>query len=115
MKKINDFQMLLTQEITNLDRFIIKAPLGTNEFWSQWQEKAGQIVITKAAIKKALKIYKGKLPEEELIKLQAVLDSYREIASYLELLRETALRLKGVSADNWDIFDSIEDDDEIEF
>jgi len=56
MENLTEFDILLTQEITNLDRFIIKSPLGTNEFWSEWQRKAGEIIITRAAIEKAVKI-----------------------------------------------------------
>jgi hypothetical protein len=115
MEKPTDFELLLAQEITNLDRFIIKSPLGTNEFWSEWQRKAGEIVITKAAIKKAIRIYEKKLPPEQLLKLSAMLESYREIASYLELLRETALKIKGVDIEGFTLFDSMEGDNEEEF
>jgi len=115
MKKPTDFELLLAQEITNLDRFIIKSPLGTNEFWSEWQRKAGEIVITKAAIKKAIKIYEKKLPPEQLLKLSAMLESYREIASYLELLRETVLKIKGIDIEGFTLFDSMEGDNEEEF
>ncbi len=114
MEKFTDFEMLLAQEITNLDRFIIKSPLGTNEFWSEWQKKAGEIVVTKAAIKKAIKIYEKKLTPEEVLKLSAMLDSFREIASYLELLRETALKIKGLDIDGFTLFDSIDGDSEEE-
>lgn len=115
MEKPTDFEMLLAQEITNLDRFIIKSPLGTNEFWSEWQKKAGEIVVTKAAIKKAIKIYEKKLTPEEVLKLSAMLDSFREVASYLELLRETALKIKGLDIDGFTLFDNIDGDSEEEF
>lgn len=113
-KKDNDFDILLAQEITNLDRFVVKSPLGTNEFWSEWQKKAGEIVITKAAIKKAIRLYEKKLPPQQIVKLSAMLESYKEIASYLELLRETALKLKGVDVDGFNLFDTIEGENEEE-
>ena len=113
-KNINDFDLLLAQEITNLDRFIVKSPLGTNEFWSEWQKKAGEIVITKAAIKKAIRIYEKKLPPPQIIKLSAMLESFKEIASYLEMLRETALKLKGIDPDGFNLFDTIEGENEEE-
>ena len=106
--ELTDFDILLTQEITNLDRFIIKSPIGTNEFWSEWQRKAGEIVITKAAIEKAVKIYVKDLPSNQALKLTAMLEAYREIISYLELLRETALKLKGAEIDGITLFGSIE-------
>lgn len=115
MENINEFKLLLAQEITNLERFIVKSPLGTNEFWSEWQRKAGEIVITKAAIKKAIKIYEGKLPAEEVIKLSAMLDAYKEISVYLELLRETALKIKGTDIEGLNLFDSIEGENEEDF
>ncbi len=102
------FDMLLTQELTNLQRFIIKSPLGTNEFWSEWQSKTGEIIITKAAIKRALKVNRHVLSEEELLKLSSLLEAYKEISTYLELLRQTALKVKGIDPSSWDIFDGIE-------
>ncbi len=108
----SSFDMLLAQEITNLERFIIQSPLGTNEFWSEWQKKAGEIIITKAAVSKALKINKEKLSDDEILKLSSMLEAYKEIGSYLELLRQTALKIKGIDAPSWDIFDGIEGDNE---
>lgn len=107
-KNFTPFDMLLTQELTNLQRFIIKAPLGSDEFWSQWQEKVGEIIITKAAIKRALKTNQNALSEEEIIKLSSLLEAYKEIATYLELLRQTALKVRGIDPSSWDIFDGIE-------
>ena len=111
-KKITSFDMLLTQEITNLERFVVKSPLGTNEFWSEWQEKTGEIVVTKAAIKRALKTHKGKLTEEQINKLSSMLEAFKEIASYLELLRQTALKVRGIDASEWDILGGIEGESE---
>ena len=112
MGKLTKFDMLLGQELTNLERFIIKSPLGTPEFWSEWQAKTGAIIITKAAIRKAIKTHKERLSEEEIIKLSTMLEAYKEIASYLELLRQTALKIKGIDAAGWDIFDGIEGESE---
>ncbi len=109
--KISTFSMLLSQEITNLQRFVIKNPLGSDEFWSEWQSKAGEIIVTKAAIKRAFKLYADTLTEEEKLKLTSLLEAYKEISSYLELLRQTALKIKGIDAANWDIFDGLEGSD----
>ncbi len=111
-KKITSFDMLLTQEITNLERFVVKSPLGTNEFWSEWQEKTGEIVVTKAAIKRALKTHKGQLTQEQINKLSSMLEAFKEIASYLELLRQTALKVRGIDASEWDILGGIEGESE---
>ncbi|NPA51489.1 MAG: hypothetical protein GXO22_01190 [Aquificae bacterium] len=112
MGKLTKFDVLLGQELTNLERFIIKSPLGTPEFWSEWQAKTGEIIITKAAIRKAIKTHKERLGEEEIIKLSTMLEAYKEIASYLELLRQTALKIKGIDPVGWDIFDGIEGENE---
>ena len=109
MKKITNFEMFLGQELTNLERFIVKEPLGTNAFWSEWQSKIGEIVITKAAIKKSLRLYKEKLSSEEIAKLSSLLEAYKDIADYLELLRQTALKVSGVEVEGWDIFDETGD------
>ncbi len=111
---ISSFDMKLAEEITNLERFIIKNPLGTNEFWSEWQQKFGEIVITKAAIKKTLNTYKAKPSDEKLLKLYSMLEAYKEIAIYLELLRQTALKLKGIDVEPWDIFDNMNNDEDME-
>ncbi len=111
-KKISPFDMLLTQEITNLERFVVKSPLGTNEFWSEWQAKTGEIVVTKAAIKRALKTHKGQLTQEQISKLSSMLEAFKEIASYLELLRQTALKVRGIDASEWDILGGIEGESE---
>jgi len=111
-KKISSFEMLLTQELTNLERFIVKNPLGTNEFWSEWQAKTGEIIITKAAIKRALRTHKGHLSQEEIDKLASMLEAFREIASYLELLRQTALKIRGIEVSEWDILGGMEGENE---
>jgi len=110
MKKenITPFDMLLTQEITNLERFIVKSPLGSDQFWSEWQSKSGEIIITKAAIKRALRLHRDELSNEEILKLSSLLEAYKEISNYLELLRQTALKIKGIEAPEWDIFDGLE-------
>ncbi len=113
-ESLSSFDMKLAEEITNLERFIIKNPLGTNEFWSEWQQKFGEIVITKAAIKKTLNTYKNKPSDEKLLKLYSMLEAYKEISRYLELLRQTALRLKGIETEAWDIFDNLNSDEENE-
>ncbi len=112
MGKLSKFEIILGQELTNLERFIIKSPLGTPEFWSEWQAKTGEIIITKAAIKRAIKSHKERLSEDEIIKLSTMLEAYKEIASYLELLRQTALKIKGIEPVGWDIFDGIEGEGE---
>ncbi|WP_456401470.1 hypothetical protein [Persephonella sp.] len=111
-KSFSQFDMLLAQELTNLERFIIKNPLGTNEFWSEWQAKTGEIIVTKAAIKKALRNHKGSLDESEILKLSSMLEAYKEVSAYLELLRQTALKIRGIEVSNWDIFDGIEGENE---
>lgn len=75
-------------------------------------KKAGEIVVTKAAIKKAIKTYEGKLSAEQIVKLSAMLDAYKEISVYLELLRETALKIKGTDIEGLNLFDSIDGENE---
>jgi len=41
-----------------------------------------------------------------------MLEAYKEIAAYLELLRQTALKIRGIEVSNWDIFDGIEGENE---
>ena len=107
---ISSFDMKLAEEITNLERFIVKNPLGTKEFWSEWQQKLGEIVIMKVSIEKTLNICGNKPSEEKLLKLNSTLEAYKEIAKYLELLRQTALKVEGYNTEKWDIFDNLNTD-----
>jgi len=112
---LSDFDINLSQEIMNLQRFIIKNPAGTKEFWSEWQQKYGEIVATKAAIKKTLKLHKGKVSEDKLFQLYAMLEAYKEIASYLDILRVLALKLSSLHTEPWNLFEGeIPEEDEEE-
>ncbi|MBK3333159.1 hypothetical protein GWK41_08755 [Persephonella atlantica] len=111
-RKVDSFDMLLTQELTNLERFIVKSPLGSDEFWSEWQAKTGEIIVTKAAIKRALRVYRGRLSQEQITKLSSMLEAFKEIAGYLELLRQTALKVRGIDVSEWDILGGIEGESE---
>jgi hypothetical protein len=113
-KNITDFDLNLSQEIMNLERFIVKSPIGTKEFWSEWQQRYGEIIATKAAIRKTLKLYEGKLSENKLFKLYALLEAYKEITNYLDILRVLALKLNSIDSSNWNLFEGEIPDEELE-
>jgi len=113
-KNLTDFDLNLSQEIMNLERFIIKSPIGTKEFWSEWQQKYGEIIATKAAVRKTLKLYEGKLPESKMFKLYALLEAYKEITNYLDILRVLALKLSSIDTQNWNLFEGEIPDEEFE-
>jgi hypothetical protein len=113
-KYLTDFDINLSQEIMNLERFIIKNPVGTKEFWSEWQQRYGEIIATKAAIRKALKLYKGKISEEKLFQLYAMLEAYKEILNYLDVLRILALKLNSLETEKWDLFEGNIPNEEID-
>jgi hypothetical protein len=111
---LTEFDLNLSQEIMNLERFIIKNPVGTKEFWSEWQQRYGEIIATKAAVRKTLKMHKNKISEEKLFQLYALLEAYKEIANYLDILRVLALKLHSLNTDTWDLFEGEIPEDEID-
>ena len=113
-KNITDFDLNLSQEIMNLERFIVKSPIGTKEFWSEWQQRYGEIIATKAAIRKTLKLYEGKLSENKLFKLYALLEAYKEITNYLDILRVLAPKLNSIDSSIWKLFEGEIRDEELE-
>jgi hypothetical protein len=59
MKNPLDVQLL--EELSNLEYFIVKAPLNSRDFWKEWQDKFSRAYMTRIAIKKLLRRQKGSL------------------------------------------------------
>ncbi len=93
MKK-NRLDITLLEEMIQLEYFLIKKPMGSPEFWSEWQEKFGKATFAKIALKKIAK--SRKLTQEEHNRLRTMMRVYDEVLKYLEHLKNTALSLKGV-------------------
>jgi hypothetical protein len=56
MKNPLDIQLL--EELSNLEYFIVKAPLNSRDFWKEWQDKFSRAYMTRIAIKKLLRTKK---------------------------------------------------------
>ncbi len=93
MKKKNTLDINLLEEMTQLEYFLVKKPMNSPEFWSEWQEKFGKATLARIALKKIAK--SRKLSQEEYSKLRTMMRVYEEILIYLEQLKNTALSLKG--------------------
>ncbi len=92
MKGSIDVQLL--EELSNLEYFIVKAPLNSKDFWKEWQEKFSRAYMTRVAIKKLLK--NKKAAYEEVSKYRSMLDIYEDVLYYLELLKTIAFQIRGV-------------------
>ncbi|RMH80709.1 MAG: hypothetical protein D6674_03500 [Acidobacteria bacterium] len=90
----NTLDITLMEELSNLEYFVVKAPVNTADFWREWQEKYSRAFMSKTAIKKILKT--KKLNYEELKRYKALLKTYEDTVLYLENIKRLALSLRGV-------------------
>ncbi len=90
----NTLDLNLIEELSSLEFFIVKAPVSSQEFWKEWQEKYSRAFISRIAVKKLLKM--KKLGYEEVKKYRVMLEVYEDIIFYLENLKKLALNLRGV-------------------
>ncbi|MCS6998985.1 MAG: hypothetical protein N2648_03745 [Aquificaceae bacterium] len=106
----NTLDLNLVEEFSNLEYFVVKAPVSSQEFWKEWQEKYSRAFISRIAVKKLLKT--RKLGYEEIKRYRALLEVYEEVVFYLENLKKLALNLRGV----FEVNESPEfDDEDIDF
>jgi hypothetical protein len=92
MKNPLDIQLL--EELSNLEYFIVKAPLNSRDFWKEWQDKFSRAYMTRIAIKKLLRTKKASY--EEVSKYKSMIELYEDVLYYLELLKNLALQMRGV-------------------
>lgn len=92
MKKALDLNLM--EEFTNLEYFVVKAPVNSPEFWKEWQEKYSRAFLSRVAVKKLLKT--RKLSVEDLKRYKALLGVYEDLMVYFESLKRLALSLRGV-------------------
>lgn len=108
MKSTLDLNLM--EELSNLEFFIVKAPVNSPDFWKEWQEKYSRAFVSRIAVKKILKT--RKLSYEEMKRYRALLEVYEDMLFYLESLKRLALNLRGVI----ETTDSPEfDDEDIDF
>ncbi len=106
----NTLDLNLMEELSNLEYFIVKAPVNTQEFWKEWQEKYSRAFVSRIAVKKLLRT--RKLSYEEIKRYKALLEVYEDIVFYLENIKRLALNLRGIFEAN----ESPEfDDEDIDF
>ncbi|WPM31362.1 hypothetical protein IAE16_05950 [Hydrogenobacter sp. T-2] len=94
----NTLDLNLMEELSNLEYFIVKAPVNTQEFWKEWQEKYSRAFVSRIAIKKLLRT--RKLSYEDIKRYKALLEVYEDIVFYLENIKRLALNLRGIFETN---------------
>lgn len=106
----NTLDLNLMEELSNLEYFIVKAPVNSPEFWKEWQEKYSRVFMSRIGVKKILRT--KKLTYEEIKRYKALFEVYEDLFLYLESLKKLALNLRGVLETN----ESPEfDDEDIDF
>ncbi|MEJ7619333.1 MAG: hypothetical protein WKI46_00755 [Aquificaceae bacterium] len=90
----NTLDLNLMEELSNLEYFIVKAPVNSQEFWKEWQEKYSRAFVSRIAVKKILKT--RKLSYEEIKRYRTLLEVYEDIVFYLENIKRLALNLRGI-------------------
>ncbi len=90
----NTLDLNLMEELSNLEYFIVKAPVNTQEFWKEWQEKYSRAFVSRIAVKKLLRT--RKLSYEDIKRYKALLEVYEDIVFYLENIKRLALNLRGI-------------------
>ncbi|WP_457600200.1 hypothetical protein [Hydrogenivirga sp.] len=94
MKNKSSLEMTLLEELTQLEYFMVKKPMSSPEFWTEWQEKYGKATLAKVALKKIART--KKLAQGEYAKLRTMVRVYEDVIRYLEQLKNTALSVRGV-------------------
>lgn len=94
MKNTDPLDLSLLEEITQLEYFLVKKPINSPDFWTEWQEKYGKATLAKVALKKIAKT--KKLSHEEYSKLRTMMSVYEDVLKYLEQLKNTALSIRGI-------------------
>jgi len=94
----NTLDLNLMEELSNLEYFIVKAPVNTQEFWKEWQEKYSRAFVSRIAVKKLLRT--RKLSYEDIKRYKALLEVYEDIVFYLENIKRLALNLRGIFETN---------------
>ncbi len=92
--KNNSLDLNLLEEMTQLEYFLVKKPMNSPEFWTEWQEKYGKATLAKVALKKIART--RKLSHEEYSKLRTMMGVYDDVIRYLEQLKNTALSVRGI-------------------
>ena len=94
----NTLDLNLMEELSNLEYFIVKAPVNTQEFWKEWQEKYSRAFVSRIAVKKLLRT--RKLSYEDIKRYKALLEVYEDIVFYLENIKRLAVNLRGIFETN---------------
>ncbi len=92
--KNNSLDLNLLEEMTQLEYFLVKKPMNSPEFWTEWQEKYGKATLAKVALKKIART--RKLSHEEYSRLRTMMGVYDDVLKYLEQLKNTALSVRGI-------------------
>ncbi len=92
---MENIELKLLEELNKLQRFALKTPIDSKNFWRDWQSLYTTVRFSQIAVKSLLE--GDNLSQEEVKHLKKKLHLLREVENYLKELREVALQVKGYS------------------
>jgi len=99
----NSLDVKLLEELSNLEYYIVKAPVGSKDFWKEWQEKFSRVSMARIATKKLIK--SDKIDYEEMMRYRSNLSIYEEVLQYLDTLKRLALQVRGCYSQDFEFDD----------
>jgi len=105
---MENLELKLLEELNKLERFVLKNPVDSKNFWKEWQTVYTNVKLTQIAIRSL--INGGNLEKAELKELGRKLKVLKDVEQLLKGLKEVALQVKGYS-----IFTPEEENEEGDF
>ena len=99
----NSIDVKLLEELSNLEYYIVKAPVSSKDFWKEWQEKFSRAYMARIATKKLIK--SDKIDYEEMMRYRSNLNLYEEVLQYLDTLKRLALQVRGCYSQDFEFDD----------
>ena len=92
---MENIELRLLEEINKLQRFALKTPIDSKNFWRDWQIIFTNVRFSQIAVRNLLE--DEHLSKEEIEYFKKKLQVLKEIEHYLKELKEIALQVKGYS------------------
>ena len=105
---MENLELKILEELNKLERFNLKNPVDSKNFWKEWQSVYTNVKLSQIAIRSL--VDRGDLDRAELKELTRKLKTFKEVEQFLKELKEVALQVKGYS-----IFTPEEENEEGDF
>lgn len=92
---MENLELKLLEEVQKLERYNLKNPVDSKNFWKEWQVVYSEVKLGQIAIRSMLGDRELKRTEVDFLKRR--LNLLRDIEIYLKELKEIALQIRGYS------------------